>query len=97
MRERPPDFYTQTQRKAMSEQATAARYETIDCTPTWEGLLPMMLHMSDPRNIQKDKREETRQNMRAEFLRMARAADNWNKHVKEQEAATAAAAQITGA
>lgn len=64
-------------------QTDANGRQFIDCTPTWEGLLPMMLHMSDPRNIQKDKRDETRENLRKEFLTMARAADMWNAHVKE--------------
>lgn len=55
----------------------------IDCTPTWEGLLPMLLELADPRNVQKDKRDETRQYIRQEFRRMAQAADKWNAHVKE--------------
>jgi hypothetical protein len=61
--------------------------ETIDCTPTWEGLLPMMIYMLDPKNVQKDKREEVRANITAEFQRMAQAADKWNAHRKAEEAA----------
>lgn len=69
------------------------RVEYIDCTPTWEGLLPMMLHLLDPRNVQKDKREETAANIREQFRLMAKGADKWNAHCKEVKEAEEAAAK----
>lgn len=82
---------TPAKKAAGGIQTDANGRQYIDCTPTWEGLLPMMLHMCDPRNVQKDKREEVAANMRKEFLRMAQAADAWNAHCKwtEKEAALA--------
>lgn len=63
-------------------QLTEEGHTLINCRPTWEGLLPMLLHMLDPRNVQKDKREETAAYVRAEFQRMAQAADNYTKTVE---------------
>ena len=43
-------------------------YETVDCTPTWEGLLPMMMdiiHRKGPYD----------KNMRPQFISMAKNAD----------------------
>ena len=50
---------------------------TIDCTPTWEGLTPLMLEI-----IKQNKKGV--EDMRKEFMRMAQAADKWNAHVKEE-------------
>lgn len=44
--------------------------KTVDVTPTWEGLLPALLHLwSKDYQLAKD-----------ELLRMAIAADRWNKY-----------------
>lgn len=57
-----------------------SKTETIDMTPTWEGLLPLFLltvvnkgavFMEDDAVV--------------ELRKMARAADKWNKHCKEME------------
>lgn len=65
-------------------------FETMDCTPTWAGLLPMMLELYAQFNkamykakcMQQD--TDNYNNNRTEFLRMAQAADKWNAHCKEQ-------------
>lgn len=66
--------------------------EVIDCTPTWEGLLPMLLEVYGQqygkRRSQYTVRPETVKaldNLKIEFRRMAQAADKWNAHVKECE------------
>jgi hypothetical protein len=52
---------------------------TIDCTPTWGGLVyHMMLVLETSKDL------EARNAMRQEFTSMARAADKWNTHCKEQ-------------
>lgn len=56
--------------------------ETIDMTPTWEGVLPIFLAALE------DASSKGKQIARGELLRMAQAADKWNAHVKaEQKAA----------
>jgi hypothetical protein len=48
--------------------------ETLDVTPTWEGLLPLLLDLYERKN------DNTRFIL-SQFLNMARAADKWNAHV----------------
>ena len=52
----------------------AHKKETIDCTPTWESLLPLMLHI-----IKTGKDKKNILGIEKEFLRMAKAADAYNK------------------
>jgi len=59
------------------------RMKTIDCTPTWEGLLPMLLELYEAKAVKPAKRQETRKEMAIELRRMAQAADKWNAHVKD--------------
>ncbi len=49
--------------------------QTIDLTPTWAGLLPIMLECIAEKGPHSD--------MRPEFVKMAKAADKWNEHCKE--------------
>lgn len=66
--------------------------ETIDCTPTWQSLLPVMLDLyaQDKAKIKSSYKvtEKTQRaidnckNMLIEFNKMAAAADKWNEHVK---------------
>lgn len=51
------------------------KMETIDCTPTWEGLLPLMLAVLDNRKA----KEEAKENVRKEIQRMAQIADKYNE------------------
>lgn len=48
--------------------------ETIDMTPTWAGLLPVLLELLERGNA------EGKKTARAELARMAQAADKWNAH-----------------
>jgi hypothetical protein len=66
--------------------------ETIDCTPTWESILPLMLDLyaQDKNKIKSSYKitEKTKQaidncnNLLIEFTKMAQAADAWNEHIK---------------
>ena len=60
--------------------------KTIDCTPTWEGLLPAMLdaheRLTQPKKFTFDE-DKNLTNLLTEFKRMAGAADKWNAAVKE--------------
>lgn len=47
--------------------------KTVDVTPTWEGLLPALLHLWSNNGSQKKFAED-------ELRRMAIAADRWNKY-----------------
>lgn len=70
--------------------------EYIDITPTWEEILPTWLHIArqayrDEMGPYKAKLSERRKvsaesaaRFEAEMLSMARAADKWNAHCKEQ-------------
>lgn len=53
---------------------------TIDCAPTWEGILPLLLE-----GLKSDNNEVYRNNME-ELGRMARLADAYNEMVKTQDA-----------
>jgi len=70
--------------------------KSIDCTPTWEGLLPMLLELYEAKNVKPAKRAETRKEMGIELRRMAQAADKWNAHVKDMEAATSPELETLG-
>lgn len=67
--------------------------EYIDVTPTWEEILPTWLHiaaqayagLNEPESHSHiETYEKQRVNFEAQMLFMARAADKWNAHVKEQ-------------
>lgn len=64
--------------------------ETIDCTPTWEALLPAMLtilrqsYQQLGRAGSRTKADESITTLTAELKRMAAAADKWNEHCKAQ-------------
>jgi hypothetical protein len=53
--------------------------QTIDMTPTWSGLLPVMVHI-----LQHSESESSKRDIADELTKMARAADRWNTHCKEQ-------------
>jgi hypothetical protein len=52
--------------------------KTIDLTPTWEGLVTVLLHIA-----QNATTVTARQEIHAELTQMARAADKWNAHCKK--------------
>jgi hypothetical protein len=53
--------------------------QTIDMTPTWSGLLPVMVHI-----LQHSESESSKRDIADELTKMARAADRWNAYCKEQ-------------
>ena len=53
----------------------------IDCTPTWEGLLPGMLGVLESTTAS----DESKQLIRDEILRMARAVDKANAAAKNDK------------
>lgn len=53
--------------------------KTIDITPTWSDMMPYLVRLIESKGqAQKSGIEE--------LYRMARCADNWNEHVKTEEA-----------
>lgn len=52
---------------------------TIDATPTWESILPVILYGLNTGPA------HTHDKLKEELRRMAVAADKWNAHCKEQE------------
>lgn len=48
--------------------------ETIDMTPTWRDLVPLLVAMAENPNTQRTALEE--------LARMADAADRWNTHCR---------------
>lgn len=58
----------------------AEKIRTIDMTPTWEGILPVILYGLE------NGPAHNRDNLKEELRRMAEAADKWNAHCKEQNA-----------
>jgi hypothetical protein len=52
--------------------------KTIDCTPTWEGILRLLLVLVEDGNI------EGRNQAKAELIRMAKAADLHNEQMKKE-------------
>ena len=57
---------------------TKKEVETIDLTPTWTALVPVMIAIL---TTVKDKKVVD--DLTAELLRMAEGADKWNEYVKE--------------
>jgi hypothetical protein len=55
--------------------------KTIDMTPTWESLVPAFVYILQHSESESSKR------MTNELTKMARAADLWNAHCKEETAA----------
>lgn len=55
--------------------------QTIDCTPTWAGLIPMLLTLLNPDNVQKGKKRETPAYVRGELKRMAAAAQHYHQQI----------------
>lgn len=53
--------------------------KTIDMTPTWEGLVPALIHI-----LQHSESERSKRDIADELNKMARAADRWNAYCKEQ-------------
>jgi hypothetical protein len=49
--------------------------ETLDLTPTWESLVPVLLYLS----------RQGIADVEQELVRMAQAADKWNAHCKENK------------
>lgn len=54
---------------------------TIDATPTWSGLLPLLLAAVADGNA------EGQRAAKEELARMAQAADRWNEHCMASKAA----------
>ena len=52
--------------------------ETIDLTPTWTALVPVMIAI-----LTEVKNPKTIKELTAELLKMAEGADRWIAHVKE--------------
>jgi hypothetical protein len=48
--------------------------KTVDVTPTWRALVPLLVALANNPNTQHD--------AHAELARMADAADKWNAHCK---------------
>jgi hypothetical protein len=64
--------------------------ETIDLTPAWSAVLPMMLELYTQLNEIPDRTKEQKEalaGLRGEFKNMARAADEYNEIVKKEKAA----------
>jgi hypothetical protein len=53
--------------------------KTIDMTPTWASLVPALIHI-----LQHSESESSKHDIADELTKMARAADRWNAHCKEQ-------------
>lgn len=62
----------------MVEHDAQKRARTIDVTPTWHGLLPLLL------TIYVDGTDEGRKEAFSELQRMAQAADFWNRFCKDK-------------
>ncbi|SPA17245.1 hypothetical protein [Cupriavidus taiwanensis] len=54
--------------------------EYIDCTPDWLGLLPLLVEAASNGNT-----SEGRKAAWTELQRMAKQADAWRAHCKEQQ------------
>lgn len=53
--------------------------KTIDCTPTWEGILPIIL------NVLEDGSEKVKDDMKKELKRMAQIADKYVELQKQNK------------
>ena len=49
--------------------------KTIDLTPTWESLVPVLVHI-----LQHSESDTAKRDITAEIKSMAKAADMWNAH-----------------
>ena len=65
--------------------------KTIDLTPTWASLVPVLMHIAKHSDSPSGLRDVT-----DELTKMARAADLWNAHCKEQIAALEQVAVANG-
>ncbi len=54
--------------------------QTLDMTPTWESLVPVLAHI-----IQHSKSATARADIMKELENMAKAADRWNAYCKENK------------
>jgi hypothetical protein len=59
--------------------------ETIDLTPTWTALMPILLQLLQQDNLSK----ETRDMIYAELMHLAKFADQFYEQAKKQEVANA--------
>lgn len=60
--------------------------EVVDVTPTWQGLLPAMLDLYAQKKNSVFSETSEAAGLRlliGEFEKMAKAADNWNEHIKK--------------
>ena len=55
--------------------------KTIDMTPTWEGVLPVLIMTLQRSKVDSDSLETAQ----TELNKMAKLADKWVQHVKEME------------
>ena len=55
--------------------------KTIDMTPTWEGVLPVLIMTLQRPKVDPDSLETAQ----TELTKMAKLADKWVEHVKEME------------
>tara|TARA_R110002126_G_scaffold287560_2_gene440453 strand:+ start:361 stop:588 length:228 start_codon:yes stop_codon:yes gene_type:complete len=62
-----------------AQVVTRDRMETIDVTPTWSGLVPVLSLV-----LQRSDSEQARREVTEELMKMAKAADQWNAHCKAQ-------------
>lgn len=53
--------------------------KTIDITLTWQGLVPVLVHI-----LQHSESASSRRDITEELTKMAKAADLWNAHCKTQ-------------
>jgi hypothetical protein len=51
--------------------------QTIDITPRWSALVPVLSLV-----LQQTDSEKTRREITEELVKMAQAADSWNAHIK---------------
>lgn len=63
---------------------------TVDCTPSWEGILPYMLEVyyntrkrSESHFLSSQEDNESLKNIRHEFNRMAKIADKYIEYTKQ--------------
>lgn len=62
--------------------------KTVNCTPTWQGLLPLMLDLFLSLRTKLNFTKEDHENLefqQSEFKKMAWAADQYNLIIKDQE------------
>lgn len=64
---------------------------TVDCTPTWESLVTVLLDVHGSLSAKtrlKQDQVEALANIKTEFTNMAKAADKWIEHCKQQKTET---------